>query len=121
MMAAPSSVAEAFRATCRSYPHQPFLIMPASCPDGHLQLTYEQAAAAAAERENWCREAGYAEAHHVALMLDSRADFYLHWLALNAIGATVVPIGADLVQDEASAPSPIDQLRGCKGRINRHR
>jgi acyl-CoA synthetase (AMP-forming)/AMP-acid ligase II len=100
MMDDPSSVAEAFRASNRSYSRQPFLIIPGSSSGGPAQLTYEQAAVAAAERESWYREAGYGQSHHVALMLDSRADFYVHWLALNAIGVTVVPIGADLVHEE---------------------
>ena len=42
------------------------------------------------------REAGYGHGHRVGLLLENRPAFFLHWLALNALGAGVVPINAEL-------------------------
>ena len=53
-----------------------------------------------AERvENWRKrfmEAGYGAGHRVGLLLENRPVFLEIWLALNAIGASVVPINPDL-------------------------
>jgi acyl-CoA synthetase (AMP-forming)/AMP-acid ligase II len=46
--------------------------------------------------------AGYGHGHRVGLLLDNRPAFFLHWFALNAIGASVVPISADLRSAELS-------------------
>lgn len=40
--------------------------------------------------------AGYGHGHRVALLLENRPAFLYHWLALNAIGCSVVPLHADL-------------------------
>ncbi len=40
--------------------------------------------------------AGYGHGHRVALLLENRPAFLLHWLALNALGCSVVPLHADL-------------------------
>ncbi|MEO7058064.1 MAG: AMP-binding protein [Caldimonas sp.] len=41
-------------------------------------------------------QAGYGHGHRVGLLLENRPAFFTHWLALNAIGASVVPIHADM-------------------------
>jgi len=40
--------------------------------------------------------AGYGHGHRVGLLLENRPAFLLHWLALNALGVSVVPIHAEL-------------------------
>ncbi|HEX4233628.1 MAG TPA: AMP-binding protein, partial [Caldimonas sp.] len=40
--------------------------------------------------------AGYGAGHRVGLLLENRPAFFTHWLALNALGASIVPIHADL-------------------------
>jgi acyl-coenzyme A synthetase/AMP-(fatty) acid ligase len=40
--------------------------------------------------------AGYGHGHRVGLLLENKPAFFLHWLALNALGVSVVPINADL-------------------------
>ncbi|MBV8619456.1 MAG: AMP-binding protein [Curvibacter sp.] len=42
------------------------------------------------------RQAGYGLGHRVGLLLENRPAFFHHWLALNALGASVLPIHADL-------------------------
>ncbi|MGH8263714.1 MAG: AMP-binding protein, partial [Steroidobacteraceae bacterium] len=41
------------------------------------------------------RAAGIGKAHRVALLLDNRPDFFWHWLALNSVGASAVPLNPD--------------------------
>jgi acyl-CoA synthetase (AMP-forming)/AMP-acid ligase II len=40
--------------------------------------------------------AGYGHGHRVGLLLENRPAFFTHWLALNALGISIVPIHADL-------------------------
>ncbi len=46
------------------------------------------------------RSAGYGPGHRVGLLLENRPDFLWHWLALNAVGASIVPINRDLRRAE---------------------
>jgi acyl-CoA synthetase (AMP-forming)/AMP-acid ligase II len=40
--------------------------------------------------------AGYGHGHRVGLLLENRPAFFFHWFALNALGASVVPINAEM-------------------------
>ena len=63
-----------------------------SYPPTGVTLSYQDALGeieALAARYN---EAGYGHGHRVALLLENRPEFILHWLALNALGAAVVPV-----------------------------
>jgi acyl-CoA synthetase (AMP-forming)/AMP-acid ligase II len=40
--------------------------------------------------------AGYGHGHRVGILLENRPAFFTHWLALNALGVSVVPINAEL-------------------------
>lgn len=46
---------------------------------------------------------GWGRGHRVALLLENRPEFMLHFLALNAIGAWVVPLNPDYRQDDLAA------------------
>ena len=39
---------------------------------------------------------GYGAGHRVGLLLENRPAFFLHWFALNALGASIVPLNPDL-------------------------
>jgi acyl-CoA synthetase (AMP-forming)/AMP-acid ligase II len=41
-------------------------------------------------------QAGYGHGHRVGLLLENRPAFFTHWLALNSLGVSIVPIHADL-------------------------
>ena len=41
-------------------------------------------------------QAGYGHGHRVGLLLENRPAFFTHWLALNSLGISVVPIAAEL-------------------------
>jgi acyl-CoA synthetase (AMP-forming)/AMP-acid ligase II len=40
--------------------------------------------------------AGWGHGHRVGLLLENRPSFFTHWLALNALGISIVPIHADM-------------------------
>ena len=40
--------------------------------------------------------AGYGPGHRVGLLLENRPAFFTHWLALNALGISIVPIHEDM-------------------------
>ncbi len=40
--------------------------------------------------------AGYAAGHRLLLLLENRPSYFLHWLALNRLGVSVVPVNPDL-------------------------
>ena len=44
--------------------------------------------------------AGYGHGACVALLLENRPEFFWHWLALNALGVSIMPINPDLRADD---------------------
>ena len=44
--------------------------------------------------------AGYGQGHRVALLLEQRPEFFFHYLALNGLGCSIVPINPDYRHDE---------------------
>ena len=89
----------AIAAAAATYAEHEFLCVPASATAAYggkpVVLTYHHALSqidALAERY---RAAGLGAGHRVALLLENRPAFFLHWLALNALGASVVPVNPD--------------------------
>jgi len=76
--------------------------------------------------------AGYGHGHRVGLLLENRPAFLYHWFALNALGASVVPINAELRAAElqylighseivlaVALPERIDELHAAARAANR--
>lgn len=95
-----NSIADAFRAAAARWGERPFLatIAETSAAYGiHVgELTYRDAAAMVDVLAESYRAEGYGRGHRVALLLENRPVFFLHWFALNACGCSVVPINPDL-------------------------
>jgi acyl-CoA synthetase (AMP-forming)/AMP-acid ligase II len=95
-----ATVHAAFAATAAARPTAPFLRVLDSVaarygvPAG--DLSYGEAAARVERLRAALAAAGYGHGHRVALLLENRPAFFLAWLALNALGCSVVPINADL-------------------------
>ena len=98
------TVHQAFSDCARRWPDHPLLVVPPSTeraylPEG-LTLGYaEVARRVEALRELYFR-AGYGLGHRIAMLLENRPEHFLHLLALNAIGASIVPINPDYRPDE---------------------
>jgi acyl-CoA synthetase (AMP-forming)/AMP-acid ligase II len=99
-----SSVFAAFERTAVAYPNHDFLCVSARvdrtwCPHGEA-WTYQRALRRIATLRDQYRAAGYGLGDRVALLLDNRPEFLLHFLSLNALGVSIVPINPDYRDDE---------------------
>jgi acyl-CoA synthetase (AMP-forming)/AMP-acid ligase II len=98
------SVYQCFCDTARRSPGAPFLHIPLAAARHYsaaaVELGYGQALATIEKFRSLYLGAGYGGGHRVALLLQNRADFLLHWIALNGLGASVVPINDDMAPDE---------------------
>jgi len=98
------SVYQCFVDTARRYPEGDFLHIPQACArhysDTSIDLTYGQALATVEQLKARYLEAGYDGGHRVALLLQNRAQFLLHWFALNGLGCSVVPVNDEMAPQE---------------------
>src|SRR2546425_2874485 len=86
-----TTVFSAFEQTARAHGARPFLqVLPEK-----LELSYAAALDRVTHIAARYRARGYGAGHRVALRLENRPDFLPHFLALNSIGAAVVPINPD--------------------------
>ena len=81
------SVYGAFERTARRYGGKPFLHPPG--------FTYAECLARIESLAAGYRARGYGAGHRVALKLGNRPEFLLHFLALNSLGVSVVPLNPD--------------------------
>ena len=95
---------DAFAASVRRSPDAAFLIAPASAglsyAPGGFSLAYGEVGAQVERAKAAYNHAGYGRGARVALLLDNRPEFFVHWLALNALGVSIVPINPDLRPEE---------------------
>ena len=94
------TVHDAFSTTARRTPGADFLCTEAvtaevyGIPPG--SITWGDAAARVERLRTAYAAAGYGHGHRVGLLLENRPAFLFHWFALNAVGASVVPINAEM-------------------------
>src|SRR5437899_12576032 len=106
-----TTVDEAFMATAEAAPDNAFLAAPpapgrAYHPDG-VELTYAQARAEILRLREVYAAAGYGHGHRVALLLENRPEPSFHYLPLNGLGCSIVPVTP--VTRPAHRPNPMDQ------------
>jgi fatty-acyl-CoA synthase len=65
-----------------------------------LRLTYGETLVEVATLQATYHDRGYGLGHRIGLLLDSQPDMILHMLALNGLGASIVPLNPDLRRDE---------------------
>jgi acyl-CoA synthetase (AMP-forming)/AMP-acid ligase II len=96
---AKGTVFEAFQRSVERYRDNDFLcILPETARHYGIEArthSYDQAAREVAGLASLYRRAGLGHGHRVGLMLENRPALFLHWLALNCLGASVVPINSD--------------------------
>jgi acyl-CoA synthetase (AMP-forming)/AMP-acid ligase II len=91
-----STVFSAFERAAAVHAAKPFLAMPS----WKEELTYMQELERAASAAARYRALGYGPGHRVALQLENRPEFLLHFLALNSLGVSVVPLNPDYRESE---------------------
>ena len=112
---ADATVWQAFRRIARAHPERPFLsILPkvaARAGIAPVELAYGRALDAVEAIAARLAQAGYGHGHRAGLLLENRPSFFLNWLALNALGVSVVPINGELRAAE------LDYLVGHSGLV----
>jgi acyl-CoA synthetase (AMP-forming)/AMP-acid ligase II len=133
---ADATVSRAFRRVATAHPDRPFLsILPEVAGRygiAPLELAYGRALAAVEAIATRLQAAGYGHGHRAGLLLENRPSFFLNWLALNALGVSVVPINGELRAAELdylvehsglclalSLPSRVEDLRAAAARTGR--
>ena len=105
MQAPAHTAAFRFERSAETWADRPFLCVGplatrAYLPEG-WEISYGEAAKVVlALRENYAR-AGYGAGHRIAILLENRPDFHLHFLALNGLGVSIVPLNPDYRADES--------------------
>ena len=95
-----------FEASARKWPNHAFLAVGplksrAYLPDG-WEISYAEALKRIEALRDLYAGAGYGHGHRVALLLENRPEHHLHFLALNALGVSIVPLNPDYRADETS-------------------
>jgi len=93
------TVAESFAATAARAPGHDFLcLLPETARRYDLEpgtWSYAAAAGEIARLERAYRAAGYGHGHRAGLLLENRPAFFFHWLALNRLGVSIVPLSPE--------------------------
>jgi len=98
------TIFEALRASTTIAPDNALICVPSGtsyAPEG-LEWTYSEVLRRALALKARYHEAGYGPGHRVALLLENRPEYFLHLFALNAVGASVVPVNPDYRRAELS-------------------
>ena len=98
------SVYKLFQHSAQQFADKPFLHIPAVASQHYhstaIDYSYQQMLNAVDAMQKKYSEAGYTIGHRVALLLENRAEFFIHWLALNALGVSVVPVNGEMQAEE---------------------
>ena len=92
------TVHDAFLASLAQAPSNAYFCVPPGAPhepDG-LEWTYSDVNEKVRAEMSKYGAAGFGPGHRVALLLENRPDHFVHFLALNALGVSVVPVNPEL-------------------------
>ncbi len=85
-----------FAEAAQEAPERDFLVIPPSASKAYnpagVTLSYRRLLERATALRQLYAQAGYGHGHRVAILLENRPAFIEHWLALNALGVSVVPV-----------------------------
>lgn len=98
------SIHDLVRRTAARWGDRPAFVFPRRLVDlwalGRAEITWSALFSEAEDLAAVYRRAGYGPGHRIAILLENRPDFYRHWLALNALGVSLVPINPDYRLEE---------------------
>ena len=93
------TVAEAFARSATCWPDNDCLLITAQTAANYgiptRRYSYQETADRCAGLRERYRRCGYGHGHRAGLLLENRPAFFFHWLALNALGVSVVPINPE--------------------------
>lgn len=99
-----NTVYEVFKRSVADYGDRPFLHIPEQATITYsgnpIDLTYTEAHECVKQIRLAYEKTGYGLGHRVALVLDNRMEFFLHFLALNALGICIVPVNSGFQPEE---------------------
>jgi acyl-CoA synthetase (AMP-forming)/AMP-acid ligase II len=93
------TVAGAFATSVATFPDHDFLqVLPETAAALHVEprsWTYTEAATEVARLRDAYAAAGFGHGHRAGLLLLNRPEFLFHFIALNGLGVSVVPVNPD--------------------------
>jgi acyl-CoA synthetase (AMP-forming)/AMP-acid ligase II len=96
----PATVAAAFFEAAARHGQRPFLaVLPETARAYDIEageIRYGDALAEVRRLADGYRRQGFGHGHWVGILLENRPAFFLHWLALNGLGVSLVPINPDM-------------------------
>lgn len=99
-----ASVFATFAASAVRWAERPFVHIPQTAAQDYssapVALSYAQAATRISDLVARYEAMALRRGHRMALMLDNRAEFFLHYLALNARGVSAVPLNREATVEE---------------------
>jgi len=98
------TVYSAFSQSAIRWPDRPFYHVPLEAAKSYssspIDCTYAEADSRVVELVGVYKVAGVGLRHRVALAMENRVEFFLHYLALNSIGASIVPLNCEATSGE---------------------
>lgn len=105
MMDLRDTLYDRFCQSALKFKEKPFLALPTRLADAwgaKREIGYGESLDQINALRTQYRDQGVREGHRVALAFESRPEFVFHYLALNGLGACVVPLNTDLTVPELS-------------------
>lgn len=94
------SVYSLFVQTTKDCPQNDFLyVLPETANIYGIEagpISYIEALAEVERLSQIYAKSGYGHGHRIGILLENRPNFIMHWLALNKLGVSIVPINPDL-------------------------
>lgn len=112
LITAADTIFATFVRAARHWPDRPFLHAPSEALGGGsaISLTFGQVAGRVSELMGRYGDAGYGGGHRIGLMLDNHPDFFVHFLAFNALGASIVPLNSAIPDAELGYVANLAEL-----------
>ena len=103
-MTKPVSIFQSFQDTVSAYPENPFLHVPKSVAQiydiAKTNYTYAEARQEVESLKHIYSDLHYGQGMRAGVALENRPEFFIHFLALNAFGISVLPLNPGLQTDE---------------------
>ncbi len=100
------TVFDEFQKTVNKVVEKPFLHIPVQATKDYgsisVDYSYKEALYEINELSEHYKKAGYGHGQRVATLFDNRAEFFLHFQALNKLGVSVVPVNSGFLIEEMS-------------------